>query len=353
MWGQSPKLAPECECSQGSAMVKIVDVARHAKVSTATVSRVINKNAKVADDLRERVERSIAELGYNLNVAARSLRTRRSSKLLLIVPDISNPFFADIIRGAEEAARESNFSVMVGDTGGDPELEERYAALLDRREVDGLVVLGHRIPAQVKALLKRQGAAAAPVVHGCEYSPNLGVPSVHIDNVMAGQDAILHLLQLGHRRIGIVTGPLDSPLSQDRLEGAQAATCKISDADLILRNGDFSLDSGYKAAQELVGEGVTAIFCFSDEMALGALRALADAGVRCPADISVMGFDDISFAAFSFPRLTTIAQPRHMIGRTTVNLLLGKLRGQEAQAESVVLGHDLIIRASTAPMTAK
>ncbi|HEX7877506.1 MAG TPA: LacI family DNA-binding transcriptional regulator [Sphingobium sp.] len=330
-------------------MVKIVDVARHAGVSTATVSRVLNRNMRVAGDLRERVERAVADLGYSMNVAARSLRTQRSSKILISVPDISNPFFADVIRGAEEAARRAGFSVMLGDTGNDPALEGHYASLLARREVDGLVILGHRVPSTIIDLLARNDPAMVPVAHGCEYSPDLRVPSVHIDNVAAGGDAARHLLELGHRRIGVVTGPLDSPLSRDRLAGVRSAIEKARQGELLLREGDFSIEAGYAHGQALALEGVTAIFCFSDEMALGALRALGDAGLRCPDDVSVIGFDDIRFAAFAQPRLTTIAQPREAIGRRTVELLVHRLEGGTGDLGHIALPHQLIVRASTGP----
>ena len=330
-------------------MVKVVDVARHAGVSTATVSRVLNKHPKVADDLRDRVERAIAELGYTLNVAARSLRTRKSSKILLVVPDISNPFFGDIIRGAEEAAREAGFSIIVGDTGGDPAVENQYASLLDRQEVDGLVILGHRVPEPIRQLLDRETPSAVPVVHACEYSPDIGLPSVHIDNFGAGADAIRHLLGLGHRHIGVVTGRLDSPLSRDRLAGAREAASAVAGAELVVAHGDFTIASGHAAATQLAATGVTALFCFGDEMALGALRALADAGLDCPHDMSVIGFDDIRFARFALPRLTTVAQPRHRMGRTTIELLLHRLHGGLDETVSVSLPHELVIRDSTCP----
>lgn len=328
-------------------MVKIVDVARHAGVSTATVSRVLNRHPAVAEALREKVERSVAALGYAPNVAARSLRTRKSSKILLVVPDISNPFFGDIIRGAEEAAREARFSIVVGDSGGDAEVEDQYATMLDRQEVDGLVILGHRVPETVRHALAR--GEAVPVVHACEYHPALGLPSVHIDNRGAGAEAVRHLLTLGHKRIGVITGRLDSPLSQDRLDGAREACAAVARTSLVVAHGDFSIASGYSAAASLIDEGVTAIFCFGDEMALGAMRSIADAGLECPRDISLVGFDDIRFAAFSSPRLTTLAQPRHRIGRNTVELLLDRLRGDRSETVSVCLAHDLVIRDSTCP----
>lgn len=328
-------------------MVKIIDVARHAGVSTATVSRVLNKHPRVAAELREQVEQAVTELGYSLNVTARALRTRQASKILLSVPDISNPFFADIIKGAEETARAAGYSVILGDTDGDPQLEEQYATLIDRREVDGLVILGHSIPATIRDLMARARRTPLPVVHGCEYSPDLGIPSVHIDNFAAGFDGANHLLSLRHRVIGVITGRMDSPLSADRLAGAKAAI-DVCGAQLSVQEGDFSIASGYACTRVLAERGATAIFCFSDEMALGAFRALADLGLACPDDISVLGFDDIRFADYTSPRLTTIAQPRRQIGRTTVELLLAQLLESRETPSSITLPHRLITRDSTA-----
>jgi len=331
-------------------MVKITDVARHAGVSTATVSRVLNNNARVAPELRRQVEESVRELGYKLNVAARSLRTQRSSKILVCVPDISNPFFADIIRGAEEAAREAGFSVMLGDTGGDPELEDLYAAMLERREVDGVFILGHRIPEPIRVLLDERNRDFQPIVHGCEYGPSIEIPSVHIDNMAAGGEPIRHLLDLGHREIGVITGPLDSPLSRDRLEGARVASHEVPDCRLHVREGDFSVQAGFDLTRELLGERATAIFCFSDMMAFGVLRALADEGRDCPGEVSVIGFDDIEMAGYAVPRLTTVAQPRFEIGVEGINLILRRLEGTLAETASIVLGHSLTLRDSTGPV---
>jgi LacI family repressor for deo operon, udp, cdd, tsx, nupC, and nupG len=203
-------------------MTTIIDVAAMAKVSTATVSRVLSRPERVAEPTRLRVLEVVRTLGYAPNVAARTLRTLRAAKILLTVPDISNPFFASVIRGAEEAARDAGYAVVVGDTRHDPEIEDQYAEMLSRREVDGLIFLGHRLPDSLQPLLARCGDAA-PIVNGCEYSPGIGVPSVHIDNAAASGEAFEHLVALGHRDIGIITGPTISPISRDRLCGATPA----------------------------------------------------------------------------------------------------------------------------------
>ncbi len=330
-------------------MATIIQVAAQAGVSTATVSRVLSQPDRVAADTRERVMTVVQSLGYRPNVAARSLRTRRSAKILVTVPDISNPFFASVIRGAEEAARDAGYAVVIGDTRHDPAIEDRYADMLTRGEVDGLVFLDHRLPAGLIPQLAARGTAA-PVVNGCEYSAETGVPSVHIDNAAAGGDAIAHLVALGHHDIGIVTGPLNSPISRDRLSGAMGAARHHGvDDRCMVRIGDYSAQSAFGHASELIASGVTAIFCFNDEMAIGALHAIRRAGLSCPTDISVVGFDDLPLARFFDPALTTVAQPKNMIGRRAVELLVDILDGNHPQVDQVTLPHQLIVRDSTGP----
>ena len=330
-------------------MPTIIEVAALAGVSTATVSRVLSRPEQVSEETRRRVLEVVRESGYTPNVAARSLRTLRAAKILLTVPDISNAFFASVIRGAEEAARDAGYSVVVGDTRHDPEVEDQYADMLSRREVDGLIFLGHRLPASLAPLLARKGTAA-PIVNGCEYSPDLGVPSVHIDNAAASADAIQHLIDLGHRRIGVITGPEISPISRDRLAGAIDAMTRAGLRDsLYIQIGDYSAVSAVGHARDLIDNDVTAIFCFSDEMAMGALSVIGDAGLKCPKDVSVIGFDDLPLARYFQPPLTTIAQPKGMIGRRTVELLIDILRGAASPSQQVTLQHELVIRSSTAP----
>ncbi len=329
-------------------MPTIIQVAALAGVSTATVSRVLSRPEQVSEETRRHVLAVVRSSGYTPNVAARSLRTLRAAKILLTVPDISNTFFASVIRGAEEAARDAGYSVVVGDTRHDPEVEDQYADMLSRREVDGLIFLGHHLPDSLGPLLSREGAGA-PIVNGCEYSPDLGVPSVHIDNAAAGGDAIEHLIGLGHRTIGVVTGPERSPISRDRLAGAVAAAERHGlRAALHIAIGDYAAGSAFEQTRRLLAAGVTAIFCFSDEMAMGAMGAIGEAGLSCPADISVVGFDDLPLARYFRPPLTTIAQPKGMIGRRAVDLLVDILRGVDGTERQVTLRHELVIRHSTA-----
>ena len=314
-------------------MANIYEVARRAGVSTATVSRVLSQPSVVSPDTRRKVLQAVESLDYAPNSAAKNLRTLRTGKLLVTVPDISNPFFSLILQGIEDAAQREGYAVLLGDTQHDEQREERYALMLKRKEADGLIVLGHRLPGEAAALVRAMAPRCAPVVNGCEFSPKLGIPSVHIDNAKAAAEAMDHLYRLGHRRIGIITGPLVSPLSRDRLRGATARAKQ-------------------QRAERLLGrrERPTAIFCFNDEMAMGAIETARRRGLRVPLDVSVVGFDDIRFARCIDPPLTTIAQPMRAIGEGTVRLLLQILNGDDGVApESVTLPHTLTVRSSTAP----
>lgn len=331
-------------------MATIRDVAREAGVSTATVSRVLGRPDLVNAQTRQSVMAAVTALGYTPNAAAKSLRTLRSGKLLVTVPDIANPFFSLILQGIEAAALRAGYAVLLGDTQHDEAREQQYALMLQRREADGLIFLGHRLPKAAAALVRSRPSRTAPVVNGCEFSPSLGVPSVHIDNAKAAFEVVDHLCQLGHRRIGVVTGPMASPLSRDRLKGVMARASRPgAKITITTAGGDFSIESGIAAAEQLLGGArpPTAIFCFNDEMAIGVLHTARQHNLRVPDDLSVAGFDDIRFAQFSDPALTTVRQPMRELGEATVRLLLDILRGNVKDAVSVTLPHALIVRAST------
>jgi LacI family repressor for deo operon, udp, cdd, tsx, nupC, and nupG len=330
----------------------IHQVAKRAGVSTATVSRVLSHPAVVATATRQRVLRAVEALGYTPNSAASNLRTLRTRKLLVTVPDISNPFFSLILQGIEDAALRAGYAVLVGDTQHDTQREEGYARMLKRREADGLIFLGHRLPQEAAELVRAAAPACAPIVNGCEFSPTLGIPGVHIDNAKAAAEAMAHLYSLGHRRVGIVTGPLVSPLSRDRLRGVTSQARRAgAERGLMVVHGDFSIESGVAAGERLF-KGVpapTAVFCFNDEMAIGVLHAARQGGLAVPRDVSVVGFDDIRFAQYSEPALTTVAQPMREIGERLVRMILDILEGGVSNPASITLPHRLVLRATTGP----
>lgn len=330
-------------------MATIYDIAKHVGVSAGTVSRALSRPEKVLPATRKRIEQAAAALGYVPNTVARTLKTQRSSKILVTVPDIANPFFAQILQGAEEAAQAADYAVLLGDTQHQPDREERYAQMLPRNEADGLIVLGHRLPPTAQEIVRQLGANA-PVVNGSEFDPALGIPSVHIDNAAAARTAMEHLYGLGHERIAVVGGPPDNPLHQQRLEGARiAARARGRLRQLTIVPGDFSVESGYAAAKRLLGQAAapTAAFCFSDQMALGMLAACRDLGIRVPEDFSIVGFDDLASSRYLNPPLTTISQPMREIGMRAVKLLLAIIEGVDVPHQQT-LEFSLMLRGSTA-----
>jgi LacI family transcriptional regulator, repressor for deo operon, udp, cdd, tsx, nupC, and nupG len=335
-------------------MTTIRDVAQAAGVSRATAARVLSAPELVAEATRQRVLKVVQELGYIRNSVAASLRTTRTGRIIVTVPDISNPFFSRVIRGVEEAAQKAGYAVLLGDTRNEREREEQYADMLNRREADGIIFLGHRLPAVLAAILTRDGGRA-PIVNGCEFTPSLGVSSAHIDNAGAGYHVMQALYRLGHRDVALILGPADSPLTRDRLAGAQkAAEDRGLAANLIVETGDFSIESGRSAAMALFARAKrpTAIFCFSDEMAIGTLAAARTAGIACPGELSVIGFDDIQMARYVDPPLATVRQPMAEIGRKTVELLVDILSGRQVQPVSATLPYELISRESLGPAPA-
>ncbi len=336
-------------------MPNIYEVARRAGVSPSTVSRVLSRPDVVSSKTRQRVMRAVDLLGYMPNSTAKNLRRARTGKLIVTVPDISNPFFSLILQGIEDAAQREDYAVLFGDTQHDDCREQRYALMLKSKEADGLIFLGHRLPEAAAALARAAAPRCAPIVNGCEFNPRLGVPSVHIDNARAAADVMHLLYDLGHDRIGVVTGPLVSPLSRDRLRGVLTTARKRGGEEPIVVNGDFSVESGIAAAHQLLSapRPPTAVVCFNDEMAMGVLEYARTRKLRVPRDLSVVGFDDIRFARYTEPPLTTIAQPMRAIGEGTVRLLLSILCDGSVTPQSVTLPHSLVTRASTGPAPAR
>jgi len=224
-------------------MPNIYEVAKRAGVSPSTVSRVLSRPDVVSAKTRVRVLRAVDLLGYIPNSTAKNLRQARTGKLLVTVPDISNPFFSLILQGIEDAAQREDYAVLFGDTQHDDSREQRYALMLKSKEADGLIFLGHRLPEPAAALARAAAPRCAPIVNGCEFNPRLGVPSVHIDNARAAADGMTLLYDLGHQRIGVVTGPLVSPLSRDRLRGASSVARARGNSELSVVGGDFSIES--------------------------------------------------------------------------------------------------------------
>ena len=333
-------------------MSSIRDVSRFAGVSVATVSRALRNPEKVADATRARVLEAVRAVDYRPNMMARNFRSRQAFAIVVLAPDIANPFFARVVRGIEQVAQKGGYAVLLGDTQGRPEREAEYLNLVRSRQADGVIQLSARIDPVALSRLWSDGATPA-IVNACECAETGFCPRIRIDNAAAARTMTEHLIGLGHRSIGVVTGPPASPLTRDRLAGhreALAAAGLAYDPALTVE-GDFSLQSGFDAAGRFLeaAHRPTAIFCFNDEMAIGAIRGLRVAGLRTPRDMSVAGFDDIDFARFADPPLTTVAQPMEELGRAAMALLLEILGGGRPSSETRILPTALVVRDSAAP----
>ncbi|MCJ2187643.1 LacI family DNA-binding transcriptional regulator [Novosphingobium beihaiensis] len=332
-------------------MATIIDIARRAGVSVATVSRTFSHPDKVQAKTRERVNRAVAELGYSPNALARGLRQMRSRTVIVIVPWIQNPFFAGIIQGVENVAHDNGFKVLLGETQERQERLDYYAAMVSSRIADGLILLGSLLPAEISQRLEGGGGQPMPLVLACERFAELTCPHVAIDNERAACEAVHHLIGQGCRRIATVSGPSGNTLSEDRTAGYRRALAEagLPCPDGYILEGDFSVESGYRMMEAVLklDPRPDGIFFANDEMAIGGLRAIGKAGLSVPGDFAVIGFDDIRFAEYVTPPLSTIRQPTGEIGETAMRLMLEHLNATPAEVSQVILDHQLVVRESS------
>jgi LacI family repressor for deo operon, udp, cdd, tsx, nupC, and nupG len=330
---------------------KMADIARLAGVSVSTVSRALAGSPLVTEETRRKIKQMVGDTGYVINHVASGLRLQRSRQILVMLPTIANPFFAEIVLGVEEEAQRRGFGVLVGNTSDTPEREEALARHLLTGAVDGLVLLTGRMP----ALLGGIASIEDKVIAVSERIPGAGLATVSIDHEAAAQEAVGHLLALGHKRIAHIAGPAGNILTAQRLKGFRAALAHagIEADEGLIAFGDYSFDSGETAMRELLaGEPrPTAVFCSNDEMAIGAVKAARAHGLHVPQDLAVVGFDDIPFAAAFDPPLTTIRQPRRAIGRAAASLLLDQLKHKTSRRHGTRIAHELVVRESSGTPT--
>ena len=333
-------------------VTNIRDIARQAGVSVATVSRVLTKPEVVRPATIEKVKRTIAALDYSPNAVASSLRRRRSENIIVVVPDIHNPFYSGVVQGIENIAHDNGYKVLLGETQHNQERLDRYTSMIAGRGADGLILLGSLLPTVVRDSVTAGRESPIPLVLACERFDGLLSPSVEIDNIAASRLATQHLIDQGHRRIATITGPNGNSLSIDRLQGYRTALrdAKIAFDRKLVAEGNFSIISGYTAMQRLLSlqQRPTAVFCTNDEMAIGAQKAAREAGLKMPQQMSIVGFDNVRFAEYAVPPLTTISQPTIEIGETAMRLMIRVLSASVMAGERAVLPHALVVRSSTA-----
>jgi len=331
-------------------VVTIEQVARRAGVSVATVSRTLNDSPAVKPATAQRVRRVIEELHYVPNQSARNLRRNESRVILALAPNFSNPYYSHILTGIGDRAWDLEYSVLICNSLGHANGEQHFLKMLENHRADGAILLGCR---QDYDWLGRY-AERYPIVQCCEYIPELRCPSVSIDNYTAARETVAYLQKLGHTRIAMLGADNRYISTRLRREGyldamAQAGL-EVPEDWYMLADADYTFTSGQEAARALLAarKRPTAIFCISDILALSAISAAQEAGLRVPGDLTVTGFDDVDYTAMVHPYLTTVAQPCYEMGRRSVELILSGLRGRTAEL-GAFLPHRLVERESAAP----
>ena len=328
-------------------MATIYDVAKRARVSAATVSAVLNDSAFVSGVLRARVLAAVKALGYQPNLLARGLAQRRTQTLAMIVPDIANPFFPQVVRGAEDAARAAGYSVVLASTDNDAAREELYLNLFLARRVDGILLT--KAPAPLRrgmvAALRR---AAVPVVQLARTVAGLRGDAVLMDDRGAAYEAVAHLARLGYRRVAMIGGIAGASTSRLRLAGYRAALEAHGlpyDASLVAP-GDYQVESGYRAALALLKLQPEAIFVSNYLMTVGVMKALRQYRVRCPQDVALVTCDDYPWLDYFAPRLTTMDLPKQQLGAEAARLLVDRLARGGRDYQTLTLPATLCVRES-------
>ena len=327
----------------------IRDVARLAGVSTATVSAVVNAKNCVSPRMLKRVQEAMRALDYHPDHMARSLKTGRSKVVGVVIPDLTNPFFVELMCGAEETARRAGYSVIFSNSNEDPAQERANLAMLYSQRVGGVMLAcsdGHA--AHDRLTMRRFPIVFVDRLPMGRFSGR----AVIVDNLGAAYEATRHLIELGHSAIAIIAPRTDLSNGPDRIEGFRKAMqeAHLPVRDHYFQRGDYSLESGYRCGMELLRmpDPPTAIFSCNNKMTLGLVQALSEKGVACPGFVSVVSFDDFPWAAHFQPRLTAISQPSHEMGREALRMLLRAIEGEDAD-EVKALKATLYIRQSTAP----
>lgn len=329
-------------------MATIKDVAKRAGVSPVTVSRVINNAGNVSVATREKIERAIEELGYVPSVAARSLRSKRTRSLALVVPDITNPFWTTVARGVEDAAQSHDYSVFVYNTDENPSKQLRYLDVIASQRVDGVIIAPYDSDTKNLAKLRKRNIPTVIIDRRIE---GWDVDSVYGDSLSGAQALVQHLISLGHKRIAMLSGPANTSTAEDRVAGYRMALAAagIPIDPRLIKQGEYRITSGEELTHQVLDKGLnpTAIFAANQAIALGVIEALGKRGLRIPQDIALVCFDDLPYVSRLFPFLTVVVQPAYDMGMNAAQLLLSRLDSEVSlQPRHVVLPTRLIVRHS-------
>lgn len=326
------------------------DVAREAGVSLMTVSRVINEKEDVSVETRQRVLKIISDLDYRPSAIARSLATQETRTIGLVVPDVTNPFFADVTRGVEHLAYAQGYHVFLCNSEEDPQRELALILSLEEKRVDGLILCSSRIEDRVLVDLLARLPAVVLINRNLNLDNEDPFQSVMLDDTQGGKLATQHLIQTGHQRIGFLAGPAASFSGQGRKQGYQAAMqaagLTIDPEWVVLCQP--SVEGGVQASRELLCRHpeLTALFCYNDLVAVGALHACAELALAVPGDIAIVGHDDIPLAGLVSPSLTTCRVPRHELGSLAVKALIERLKDCPTGCQRIILEPELVLRQS-------
>jgi len=330
----------------------MADIARLAGVSASTVSRSLAGLPPISEETRIRVENAARQAGYKINRHARSLRLQRSAILLVLIPDLANQNYSDLLKNLDRAAFELGYGLMIGHTGNDLERPDRLADELFTGGIDGILLTSSYCPSRISERLEL--GERLPVVRTLSPTEiHSGIASVQIDETAAAADVVRHLIANGHRRIAHLEGPPIELVSRLRREGWRRA---MAEAGLVaepglLHPGGFKLEDGRAVARSLLAAGPLpdAVFCANDESAYGLMTELKSAGIRIPQDIAVAGFDDLPFSQVFDPPLTTVRLPRREMAEVSI-LYLKQLIEEDAEIEQKLVSHQLIVRGSSGPL---
>lgn len=328
----------------------IKDVAKMAEVSISTVSRVINDSKPVSPEARRRVLKAIDELGYKPNEIARSLVTKKSNVMGIIVDDIGSSYVAQIIRGVEEVGRMYNYDLLLLSSYGDKDSEHRFAQLLMQKQVAGIIVVSEILNMEIVEYLNK---TKIPFVYLNKYYNVLESPTVAIDNYDASKKVMKYLVDGGHKKIAYVSQEKDIEITieKQKVEAYKKWMKRIKESPLILYVDGHNISTGYKLGNQVKNliekDGVTALYCCEDEIALGIINYLYDHNIKVPEDISIVGYGDTSLASVYRPKLTTIKEPYYDIGAVSIRKILKQLQGESLERQTTLLPVQLIVRDSS------